>query len=196
MNAGAIALAGLVGLLSSSFELLTTKYPQTYFLVLRAWQFWALGIIYALLAAGGMMLLSAGVFSIEGLGLKSPFMQAVVVGLSLKALLHVRVWTVHTAGDGFPIGTETLVQIFEPWLSRQLLLDEFNRLRGYLQPKATKYPDLALTQKQILANIPPLPTPERSAFVADVNACTSVEDAMELCLRRTGRSTLERIFPA
>jgi hypothetical protein len=42
-----------------------------------------------------------------GLAVGNPWGQAIILGLAVKALLHIRIATV----SGFPIGTETVVQL-------------------------------------------------------------------------------------
>ena len=99
----------------------------------------------------------------------------------------------------FPVGVETLVQLFEPWLLRDIDLDHFNALRQFLASRALKYSGLAAVKASITANIPPtFPAQERAAFLADLNnttTTTTVVEAMELYLGFVGKKNFDRVFP-
>jgi hypothetical protein len=157
-------------------------------------------LIYGLIAVGSRFglgaLQSQGALKLEGLGLSDPWVQSVAIGLSTKALLHIRLFTVTAGSTSVPIGIETVVMLFEPWLLRTIDLDEFNQVRAFLAPKAAKHPQLSDVKARIAANVPgAIPTAERQAFLLDVNNATSVEEALELYLRLVGPSGLNRVFP-
>jgi hypothetical protein len=86
--------------------------------------------IYGVIAFGVMLgldyLLKQKTVTLEGFGLANPWWRAVAVGLAVKAFLHLRIFSVGVGGQTFPIGTETLVQLFEPWLMRTMELYHFN----------------------------------------------------------------------
>jgi hypothetical protein len=125
---------------------------------------------------------------------------AVMLGLSAKALLHIRFFSVPTTGtqQTFPVGTETFVQLFEPWLLRTIAIDEFNAVSAYLRAKAQGYTDLNAVKTTIKANLPgpaAFPDPERTALMLDVDQAGSVGSALEIYLRAFGVSTVDRVFP-
>ncbi len=123
---------------------------------------------------------------------------AVLLGLSAKALLHIRLFSVTSAGteQAFPIGTESVVMLFEPWLLRTILIHEDTAVRAYLDPKAARYPDLAAVQQKIINAIPSaLSQAERTALELDVKSKTNVRAAMELFLRAFGSGAVDRVFP-
>jgi len=196
---GPSILAFFVAAFLSLLELVTSKYPQTSFLLWRSRAFYAYGFIYGLLALGatlGLGALSAtGAIKLQGLGMSSPWVQAVAIGISFKALLHIRLFSVTTGSEAFPIGVETLVQLFEPSLTRKILLDHFNALQGFIGPRADKYRDLVNVKKNIADNIPELPAQEGTAFLMDIQQAASVRQAMELYLKLVGRPGFDRVFP-
>lgn len=128
------------------------------------------------------------------------WLAAIMLGLSAKALLHIRFFSVPTSGtqQTFPVGTETVVQIFEPWLMRTIAIDEFNAVSSYLQTKAIKYPDLDSVKARIRENLPgpaSFPEPERTALELDVDRSSNVRSALEIYLRAFGVSTVDQRFP-
>jgi hypothetical protein len=198
-NALLAILAFLIAASISIAELVTAKYPRTFFLVGKERPLYLYGVIYGLVAAAVFLgldaLIASNRLTLEGLGLSHPAVRAVIVGLTTKALLHINLWTVGTGSRSMPVGIATLVQLFEPQLLRTLELNEFNRARSFLAPRAAKYPDLAAVKADILSNIPQtLPTEERGAFENEVSKATTVIAAMELLLRFLGRRTFDRVF--
>jgi hypothetical protein len=143
----------------AALELITSKYPRTFSLLRHSWAFYAYAIIYGVIAFCVMLglgaLVKSGTVKLEGLGLSSPWVQAVVIGVAFKAFLHIRLFSVSLGAESFPVGVETLVQLFEPWLQRTIELDHFNSLRNYIAPRAQKYSDLDLVKQQIAQNLPP-----------------------------------------
>lgn len=136
--------------------------------------------------------MSTGKIKLEGLGLSSVWIKALYVGIGVKALLHINVAKFGTT----PIGSELVVQFFEPELLRTILLNEFSAVRAYVAPYAAHHTDLANVRARIIDNIPPtLPAAERAAFQNDVNGAADVTAALELALRFLGRRIFQRIFP-
>jgi hypothetical protein len=194
-------LAFLIAAAISITELVTAKYPRTFFLVVRERPLYLYGLIYGIVAAAVFVGLDALIASkqltVQGLGLSNRAVRAILVGLTTKALMHINLWNVGTGSRSMPVGIATLVQLFEPQLLRTLELNEFNRVRLFLAPRAGAYPDLATVRTDILGNIPPtLPAEERGAFENEVTKATTVTAAMELLLRFLGRKTFDRVFPA
>lgn len=186
----------------AALELITSKYPRTFSLLRRSWAFYVYALIYGVIALCVMLGLGALVKSetvkLEGLGLSSPWVQAVVVGVTFKAFLHIRLFSVSIGAESFPVGVETLVQLFEPWLLRTIELDHFNALRNYIAPRAQKYTDLALVKNQIAQNLPPSMSTEGAegkAFLADIQQAGSVTEAMRLYMMPVGRRLFDSVFP-
>ena len=187
----------------AALELITSKYPRTFSLLRRCWAFYAYAIIYGVIAFCVMFglgaLVKSGTVKLEGLGLSSVWVQAVVIGVTLKAFLHIRLFNVTIGAESFPVGVETLVQLFEPWLQRTIELDHFNALRNYIAPLALRYTDLDLVKKQIAQNLPPSMSAEGvegKAFLADVQQASSVTEVMRLYMTSVGRRLFDSVFPA
>ena len=190
----ALAIASLV----TAIELITSKYPHTAPLIKKCRYLYAYMLIYGLLSFGATLgfdqLFQSGKIRIEGIG-SDRWWQAIALGVSTKALLHIRLFSVTAGAQSFPIGTETIVQLFEPWLLDQITLYEFNAVRDYLKPRAARHTDLVQVKADILTNLPPtFSGPERTAFEADINKQTSVVGAMEMYLERFGTRSFDRVF--
>lgn len=197
---GPPVLAFLIASLLVSVELLTSKYPRTFFLLKRCWAIYAYALIYGAIGFGAALgltsLIQAEAIKVEGLGLSSPWVQSLAIGLTIRAFLHIRLFSVGVGGQSFPVGVETLVQLFEPWLLRTIEVEQFNAARDFIAPRAKKYTDLADVKARIRAGIPQsLPSQEKTAFLADVERATAVLDALELYLSFLGRRSFDRVFP-
>jgi len=202
--------AFLVATAIAWIELVTSKYPRTIRLFwARSWALWAYAIVYGVISFGFTWaygsLTAAGILQMGGsanvAGANTPsLVTAIMIGLSAKALLHIRLFAVPATGtqQTFPVGTETIVQLFEPWLLRTVGIDEFNSVSIYLQAKAKKYVDLKAVKAQIKENMPgpsSLPLPERTALEHDVDQTKTVRGALEIYLREFGVSTVDQHFP-
>ncbi len=133
---------------------------------------------------------------LEGIGISNPWRQSIAIGLSTKAFMHLRLFNISIGSESVPVGIESIVQLFEPWLLGSIELSEFNTVRRYLQPCITVYPTLDSVKKTVKDNIPlTLSGSVREAFKIDVDKAEQVTDLMELYLRRFGKENFERIFP-
>lgn len=193
----AFAIAALVG----GTELVTSKYPRTAFVLTprKCWALYAYCAIYGIIAFIVTLLLGSlvksGTVQLSGVGLNSPWAQAVAVGLTVKAFLHIRLFSATVGSQTVPIGVETIVQLFEPWLLRTIDLDEFNGVREFLDAYAKRHNDLDEVRKRIKANIPThLSSEERAALVADIDAAPDVIVAMERYLKLLGPNSFRRVF--
>jgi hypothetical protein len=188
-----------IATLMAWLELVTSKYPRTFFLLMRScWAIWVYPFIYGAIAFLATFAADQLGIQIQGLGPNSAWLHAVAIGFTAKALLHIRLFTV-TVGSGtqpFPVGIESIVQIFEPWLLRTIELDEFNAVRTAIASTAAKYPVLANVKATINANVPPgLPPEVAAAFRLEVDRAADVPSALELYYRMFGKSTFNRVFP-
>ena len=202
-----IVLAALPALLSfvvasliSGSELITRSYPRTYFLLGRCRSLYLYAAIYGAAAFVATTLLdnlvTSSAVKIEGLGLSSPWLRAIYVGLTIKAFLNINLVNVTAGGQSFPVGPSTLVQLYEPTLLRNIQLREFTEVRGYVAPAVNKHPNLAAVKQQITDNVPnTLPAAERGAFENDIDKAQSVTVAMENYLRFLGRTIFDNVFP-
>jgi hypothetical protein len=195
----AALLAFVIALALTWVEFRTSKYPNTGFLICWSRPLWFYCIIYGLIALGGFILsdwlISTSALKIEGLGLKSPYVRAVVLGFSSKAIMQLNLYTVTSGSTSFPIGFQTIVQLFEPYLLRLVVLDEFNEVRQFVKPIAARHADLNVVKNAIKQNIPAsLSSQERAAFENEIDKDTQVHETMERFLRFLGKRTFERVF--
>ncbi len=189
-------VAFAVGFAFTLVELVTSKYSRTFFAVKRLRAFYVYGAIYGLIALfvtlAYSVLAEGGAIKLEGIGIGNSWTRAVLLGLSTKALMHIRLISVNT----FPVGIETLVMVFEPWLLGTIIREEFNGVRAVIDPRAQKYPDLVDDKTRILNYLATgLPADELKTFKRDLDATTTVEDAMELYLRFMGKHSFDHVFP-
>lgn len=183
-------------------ELITSKYPRTFTFPSGRWAIWVYCFVYGLIAFAVLLgfnaLVAKGFIKADGLGLQTPWIRAVAVGIAVKALLHIRLFTVTSGSQPFPVGVETLVQVFEPWLLDRIAQDEDDKKRIYVDAKRAKHPDETETQikTKLKANIRrSLPKDERVAIALDIDMTASAEEAMIVYLDRFGKSSLSRLYP-
>ncbi len=121
--------------------------------------------------------------------------QAVVVGISAKAFLHIRLFNVNIGSQSFPIGIESFVYLFEPWLLRKIELDEFNAVREFVETLVTSEMSLESVKRKIENNITPIfPKNEKAAFLSDLNEKKTLTRCLELYLTFFGRKSFKRVF--
>jgi hypothetical protein len=203
-------LAFAIAFAIAELELITSKYPRTIQLFWnRSWALWAYGLVYGLISAGFTLgykaLAQQGIVTIHigSGGAPAPsgdpsIWVAVMLGLSAKALMHIRLFSIPSGGseEAMPFGTESIARLFEPWLLQEIALDEFNVVRAFLAPIEAKYTDLAAVKAKLVANIPPTLDPTaRAALITDIQSSADVESALELYLRQFGVVSIDRIFP-
>ncbi len=200
MDVWQLVLAFIIAVAVTGLELITSEYPRTSKFVLRSLWFWGYVAIYGLLGAVAFAILPlvSDQITVEGFGLSSPWLMAAFVGFSIKAFLHVRIFTVSRGpGDQFPIGLETFVQLFEPWFLANLDLDHYFREIGFVTPRAARCVDVADAQAKAKAHIPPRFKPAvRAALQADVDRETTKEGVIIVYLTYCGIRLTENTFPA
>src|ERR1017187_1864869 len=160
-------------------ELRTSKYPNTGFLIRWSRPFWIYCFTYGLIALGGLLLFDLLVqknqLKVEGLGLESAYIRALVVGLSSKAIMQLNIFTVTSGSSSFPVGIKTIVQLFEPFLLRQIDLDEFNAVREFVAPYAACFSQLDEVKTMVKQNIPSsFSQEERTAFQNEIDKETQI----------------------
>ncbi len=192
-------LSLIIAICLTTLELVTSKYPQTFFLIKRSIPLYlysfSYGLISFFLMLGLKSLIDAELIKLEGYAVSNVWVQAIIIGTATKALLHIRFFNVSIGSQSFPIGLETIVQLFEPWLLRKIEIFEFNALRTFIQAAENHYNDLNDVKTKIRENIPPLSKAEKVAFLADLDGKATVSEAMELYLRYFGKTSFKRIFP-
>ena len=193
---GTAVLALGIAFIFTLVELVTAKYPRTFFAIRGLWSFWGYGLIYGLIAGFVAFLYptlaEGGEIKVEGFGLGNAWVRAAALGLSAKALMHVRLFTVNAT----PIGIETVALLFEPMLTRRIIVGEFNGVLGVVEPRAQKYTNLGDVKDRITGHVPSgLPDDEKVSFKRDLDATTTVRHAFELFLRFVGKGNFDSVFP-
>ncbi len=189
--------AGILAFFITLIELVTSEYPRTcYFLFKKSWKLYFYSIIYSAIAFAIMFwLLESGIIKLEGVGTSNIWVQAILVGISTKAFLHIRLFSATVGSESFPIGTETILQVFEPWLLTEIKLEEFNAVKEFIGNAETKYSSLEAVKTKIMENIPSISDKDKVIFKLDLDTKTTVSEAMELYLRKFGKKSFSRIFP-
>jgi hypothetical protein len=194
-----IALAAVIGAAVTGLELITTEYPRTSTFALRSPWFYGFVVIYSIIAGGAYAILPlvGDQFSVAGLGIANPWVQAAIIGFSIKAVLHIRIFTVSRGpGDQLPVGLETLVQLFEPWLLSGLDLDHYFRELKFVRPRAALLPDVPTAKATAISNIPARFKPAvRAALQADINRETTREGVIIVYMGYCGINLTKSTFP-
>jgi len=199
---GPPAIAFLVGGSFTGIDLLTSRYARQAFLLWKkSGSLYFYCLTYGVIAAGATALYPAlaheHALVVKGLGFEIPWVRALYIGVSAKALLHIRLATTNTESPRpLPIGVETLVQVFEPRLLRNMDIRADHEIRLYLRARVEKYTNLRKVKVMIMDNIPEsLPEAERGAFEMDIRKRRKPYDCMSACLKFLGKESFERIFP-
>jgi hypothetical protein len=119
------------------------------------------------------------------------------VSLSVKAFLHIHLFSVSIGrGESLPVGIESIVQLFEPWLLTSLDLDHFTNEQQYIGTKAAKYPNVDIARTAALNNIPGgFTTAQKGAMIADLQNAKTLQEVLGVYLKYTGRRRFEGTFP-
>ena len=192
---GSASLAFAIATCIAWLELVTSKYPRTAALLNKSWKLYVYSMSYGTISFFVMLflqpLVEAGALKFGGPLVDNPWFQAVVVGISAKALLHIRLFNVTTGSQSFPVGVESVVHLYEPWLLENIDLDEWHAVRSFVRPRVATY-DQAQATANILANLPP---GLQTTMKVDLAKCTSVTELMEAYFRRCGRRAFDLAFP-
>lgn len=195
-------LAFVVGMVFSAYELLNNKYPMTsYFVLKNSRSIYFYSIIYGVLSFLFMLGIDYfGIFKCVVTPIISNiWVQAIFVGISTKAFLHIKFFD----ADPFPIGFETVTFLFEPRLLRQISLDDYNAVQKYITDAMVGYNDVSQVLNIIERTLPSNDRQISVAFMQDIRdeLAEYLDDdkkimvAMELYLREYGESSFKRAFP-
>jgi len=199
VDSGQMALAFGVAAGITALELITSKYPQTFEFVLKSRWFYSYIVIYGFLGAAALALLPfvADQVKTEGGIFSNPWVKAGLAGLSIKAFLHIRVLTVTTGpGKSFPIGLETFVEIFEPWMTRRIELNHFAEVDKFIAPRALKTPEVETARQYAINKIPStFDEKERTALTDDFNRAATSYKVISEFLKVFGSRLTETTFP-
>jgi hypothetical protein len=197
VDAGQLALTMFVATSVTALELITSKYPRTFEFVLKSRWFYVYVLIYGLLGGISFALLPLLGDQVTTTSvIANPWIQAALVGFSIKAFLHIRIFTVSTGpGQSFPVGLESFVQLFEPWMLRSIDLDHYHEQRAFISPRAASLTDVAARTKAA-SNVPPgLPPQETAALNSDLNQATTSDQVIGVYLKYFGLRLTRTTFP-
>ena len=196
---GQLVLVFIIAIAVTALELITSKFPQTFVFALRSPWFYSYVLIYGLLGVAALALLPFVADQIKGEGgiLSDPWVKAGLVGLSIKAILHIRILTVTTGpGQSFPIGLETFVQLFEPWMIKSLELDHYYQVKAFIGPRAAAHPNVDDARAQAKANIPSgFNDNEKAALTSDIDSAKTSAEVISNYLKYAGVKLTRAAFP-
>jgi len=199
MDIRLLGLTFVVATVVTAIELMTSTYPRTAGFVVKSRWFYGYILIYGVLGAAALALLPpvGSEVTMTGVGVDNPWVKAALVGFSVKAFLHIRVFTVSTApNQSFPVGLETFVQLFEPWMLTSLDLDHFMEQQAFIRPRATRQVDLKTAQNAALNSFPTgYSAMVATGFKADVSACTTPTEVISTYLKYCGTRLTAATFP-
>lgn len=194
---GPTALALVLAFGISYWELVTSKYPRTVFLVRRCGYLYAYSGIYGFIAVAVMIAYEAivphtGPHSFIGGNL---WIRAIIVRLFTKSFLHFRLFTVPGHPEPTPIGFETITLMFVPYLLREIELSHDRQEMLF----ATHRVGNRTLEEVLIAinnNLPDsMAKRDRQGFVASLKKAKTPVRAARLYLRLVGRGHFEMVFP-
>lgn len=155
--------------------------------------------VYAVIAMGICLafpkLLSGGGIKIEGVVVSSVWTQAVMIGVSVKSLMGIKLWTI-ASSESSNVSIETLIGRL---LNFKRMLEEvkdgyFVSLREYATNSVGPV-GLADVKTRLIAALNHLERPELGAFQADLDKTSDPYSAVKFFLERFGRKFFEQAFP-
>jgi hypothetical protein len=196
-------LTFFIGYSINLLEVCTSKYPNTCgFLIFKSWKLHVYCVIYGLISSVSLMCIwillplnpSSTPTLIESL-IHDPLIQAIVVGTSAKAIFHINIFSARIGSMHVPIGLETLCCLFEPYLLRQVELEEYCSIRTYIEEKSRAFNDVGDVKGLIRKNIPNSSVEsDKDVFLVDLKKRKTKEDSMELYFRKFGKKNFDRLF--
>jgi hypothetical protein len=142
-------------------------------------------------------LVASKTITLEGPGVESVWVRAVVVGITVRALMNLTLFNVTNSVGTTPVGVSILVQLYEPMLLESLQTAVWNDTRQFLNPYA-KAVNFGAAQAAIAANLPSTLSKERKAALLSEIALKnpSVLEALEDYFGAVGRNTFTATFTA
>jgi len=198
----AVLLAAVIAFTVQFCELYFTKYPNTIELFIgKTWKIFGYSLMYGIAGAIMMLLvlfyLDGSVVTGENTPVNNVFLQACVVGITVKGLLEINCFSFKNGTTESPIGLKTLTQLFEPYFIGQLEMEEYNYTKEYVDQRISKYPDLVVI-KQMIKNNSHVDSNKKdfTTFLIDLDEIgTTPSEALLFYLERFGRKNFDRVFP-
>jgi len=196
-----LLLAGIIGFVITLVELSTSTYPRTCNLLLKeSLKPYIYSLIYGAISSMVMLYVmytsNIEIIKFGEVEVSNIWIYSMLVGLTTKALLHVRICSVPFGSVSIPIGTEMIVQLFEPWLLKEIELDEFNATRKHVDKSKNDSTNLNDVKQKITDNLPTsISKIDKIAFLLDLDEQQTVSESMDIYLRNFGRKNFDRVFP-
>ena len=189
-------LAGCVGFMTTLIELITSIYPRTYHFLRNSTLYICLySGLYGIFSVIMMLLVEYGYIKLEGIGVSNILIQSLLVGITIRALLHIRIFSYNTGSELVPIGTETILLPIESWLLKEIGIGEYNTVKEYTDKTETCYKDFDNVKREIKRNIPSTNEQEITTFSLDIDKTENISEAMSLYIRQFGKKSFDRVFP-
>lgn len=204
MNIATTALpyitAGIIAFLISFFGLITEKFPRTYFLVINprnSFYPYVYSAVYGLAAFLTAMtiteLIDDKTLKIEGLYLQSTWARSIYIGIATRSFFNISLFSV---GDK-SVGIKSLVDIIEPRILKQILLDEHDALSRYILPATRKHNgNLRTLKNKAIQDIPEelFDNKEFAAIKAGIMSTETSRMVFIRYLKAMGKKNYERLF--
>jgi hypothetical protein len=198
-DVGPLILAMSTGAIAAGADLLTAEYNTTMWFVLRkSAAFYLYTLIYGAISGLAFMIFPhfVSLRMVDAQMPGSPWIWAILTGIFTRSLLQLNLFSIGTGPTTMKVGLRSLVNLFEPKLLRDILLDEFNAVRAFVTTRVDTHTDLTSVKERIEQAIPDtLPEPEKQAFLRELAQPTTVTEAMEKFLRFVGRGDFVLTFP-
>lgn len=190
-------LAAVIAFVVASLELITSSYPRTFVFIRRCWALYAYATLYAIIAFAVQLGWDAfqGSVSATGSGLSNPWVRALVVGISVKAFMHIRLFTVTVGAQTFPVGIESVLQLVEPLLLDNIRFEHLSGIDAFVDTYSAHFADLVQVKQKIVDRSSQiLSGAEQGGFAASVNQASTVDAAMKLYLKLVGQKYFRQTF--
>jgi hypothetical protein len=190
----------IAGALAAS-QLINDEYPNTWFLFTprkcKAFYGYLLlwGSVAFALAIAFDSLVARDIVKIKGLKLESPWVQALIVGLTAKALTQISIYNFTYGPRTLPVGPSLVLQPLEPLLLKKIKQCEASELQIFVDSRAQKYADVSHVREKIKTAPSDLTGPERLAFEEEIEDAQSVKAAMEKHVSTLGKKSFDAAFP-
>lgn len=193
-------LAGIIASIISFFGLMTEKFPRTYFLIINPRNSlypYVYSTVYGaaafVTAALITELIKNKTLQIDGLYLQSTWARSIYIGVATRSFLNISLFSI---GDK-SVGMKSLVDIIEPRILKQVLLDEHDALSRYISPAMKKHNgNLRTLKSKAIKDIPEdlFDDKEFAAIKASIMSTETSRMVFIRYLKTMGKKNYERLF--
>jgi hypothetical protein len=193
-------LAFVVAVVFTWLDLVTSKYQHTFSFIGHCWALWVYVLFYGSVSFACMhgidALKASKQVEFDSSLIKNPWILAIIVGISAKSFLHIRLLNINTASGSIPIGVETILFPIQAWVLPKIHYCEYECVRLFVRPRAASYKDREECKRIFLDNAPDMKDPDAlKALTIDLEKQSNSLELMELFLRRYGKGMFDLAFP-